>query len=419
MRFRDTSDDPWSSTSSHWWWCEWAGYDPAPNERTHAVRTSTKYMWDIVTPNFHQLIAKGEIINNPMYKYRLVDRGNGSIFYAEGTWDSSYLRVKSRTVEPPIEHLVDSSFYPSDTMTAIDGVLDSDDFTAGRELAVSAAWANVDESEIQALASLAEMPETIKWVSSLLYRARKLISTFLSKKRALRKLLKGTNPADAFSDFWLEFRYAFRPLVFEMQQAVAALEKAVERELRHTARGFQRETVTDVHESTHDYWIATQNRRTVSTIDSNYRAGVLYAIKVDIDEINAVWGLDQPIETIWELTPFSFIIDWFFNIGDVISSWSVSSSLEARASWIVEHHRFGISTSQITLKAENSEAAKNANLTFDVETPGSRVTECHVTRRLPSPERPFTPHLNINLDAGKLLDLATIGRKLFSALRKA
>jgi hypothetical protein len=369
-------------------------------------------MVDVVTPNFHRLVAEGRIINNPMAKQTITMTSTPARLHREGIQKSSGLP----TVQ---EHgFVGNGLGGSATpllnvnMIALNSALLPYEDEAS--VAVSSAWANVDESEIMALASLGEMPETVRWIASILRRAIRILSAFKAKNLTRQTLKALGKPCDTFSDLWLECRYAIRPLVFEMHQAVSALQSQIANGSRNTARGFHR--VEDVSSSSAISGSCSDICWTeIDTVSrhSNYRAGVLYTIDSDVNGIMSVWGLDKPLETIWELTPFSFIIDWFFNIGDIIASWSYNPSLHARASWITEEHKFTYKRELV----DGVSSSSGANLwSVDEWEPGVYHLEHILKRRLPSPRRSIMPQLRINLDVSKISDIAAIGRGILYSI---
>lgn len=200
--------------------------------------------------------------------------------------------------------------------------------------------------------------------------------------------------------------------MFEMYQAVAALKALILAARRQTSRGFNKvETSTSstytVMEASWRYRVQLQKSR-----ESNYRSGVLYRIEADVNKLTSVWGLNQGFETFWELTPFSFIIDWFFNVGDVISSWQTTSGLTPLASWTMENHIF---REKYVVTYDNYQTAFN-NLYETSALPGEIDVVWTFSRRLPSPPRAVLPSLRIKLDMLKILDLATIGRSLLKGM---
>lgn len=379
---------------------------------------SYRAMEDIVTPDFKARQAEGQIINNPML---LSDRSlSQSPDWATGTGACACPNVSYLTYGMPVP--VESDLMPPyriDTLTARQALhlfLD-EHFGTEAGIAITQSWANVDESEILALASIAELPETLRWIQSILKRAMNILRMFRSRKWQRLVARSRKVSLDDVSDFWLEFRYAFRPLVYEMEQARQALENLIEKHARITARGFHEaeEKRTDIVFRGQFNGVVNQYSTYHSgtwTRSSNYRAGVLYAIDDDINGMAATWGLDRPLEAAYEVVPFSFIVDWFFNIGDVLASWSVNPSLSPLASWIVEEHIFTLKADPSSFVPFQGELTCHAKYSFDAG-PGSYEERIVIKRRQTSPPRPILPSLNINLDLEKILDLAAIGRAIF------
>lgn len=56
----------------------------------------------------------------------------------------------------------------------------------------------------------------------------------------------------------------------------------------------------------------------------------------EITEFNRVWGVIPTPELVWEMIPFSWLVDWFTNVGDVISNVStLGSSLQLDYGYIM------------------------------------------------------------------------------------
>jgi hypothetical protein len=366
-------------------------------------------MRDVVTPHFHKRRRQGEVILNPktIIEWKRAEtpvtcRGAGTTSYGYCTHATGVLS----------QHYMPTSVSLPSSLDACENYIDA---YADLDVAVAQAWANVDVSSAAALASLGELPETVEWIKSLLTRALKILRFFKSKKsrlRIIKRSLKGLNTGkvlDTFSDLWLELRYALRPTIFEMKQAIEAAKSIVKKNSRHTARGWHKESSNSIDDFVgyHDTAITTYHR-SVSQSSLNYRAGVLYDIDSDINGILAIWGLDQPLEAIWELTPFSFIIDWFFSVGDIIAGWSVNPSLSPLGSWVTLEWQTSISVSTTNVELGGTLYSDEASWS-----PGAYYEQSLMSRRIISPERPILPSFNLKLDWAKLLDLATIGRGLY------
>lgn len=277
--------------------------------------------------------------------------------------------------------------------------------------AVTSAYADVDQSELLGLASIGEMPETVSWITSVLKRVVTIVATFASKKKILAaaksaRKLTAKDYTDAVSDLWLELRYAVRPLMFEAKQALEALQKAIKRSGRFTARGYIEDLTTS--SSFLEGYNANITHKYAKCIQTKYkaRAGVSYTILDDTMALLSHWGLDQPLEAIYELLPGSFIIDWFFNVGSVISSWSINASLGILGSYVtetiqilgtIEHYGYDIHSPYYLYAVDGL-------------TPGYAKRDHTYKRRVISPDRVVLPSLNIKLDVAKIIDLVTIGR---------
>lgn len=418
--FRDTS----SSSSYQNYWRGISGCSTVRNNATKTYTSSSMYeaMRDVVTPDFKRKIAQGIVVNNPKYKITKQVSHKAGMMYSEGKPTATCLERYDFGVNftwfdfPDFAPVYQGTSLDSLQETVFDAVMEGDNAMA---VAISQSWANVDVSEAAALASLGELPETIRWFTSLLTRMIRTIRFFKSKKQRM-KALKALNPTatvDSLSDLWLEFRYAIRPLVFEAKQAVEAMQAAIEVGSRQTARGWNRihETETTTIENYYCSVAFDADIQRKSSLYSNYRAGVLYEIESDINGLMAIWGLDQSTEAIWELTPFSFIIDWFFNVGDIISSWSISPHLRPLCSWISRDVVYEVSFKLVGCHTHHSYLGNYTPPT--VTDPGSYKHDFRTSIRYPNPRREVLPSLDLNLDWAKTLDLATIGRSLFRSLR--
>jgi hypothetical protein len=356
-------------------------------------------MWDMEVPNFHRRRSQGQIFNNPMisfsdssllkkgliqWKFHWAERG-----YGLEEWTAEYV--------PPV--------FPLNRPTSFDAFADLYFDADARDNAVTKAWANMDVSEAQVLASLGELPETIKWVGSIYTRFNKIASMF--KKKRLLSMAKKVD----LGDLWLEFRYAVRPLFYEMEQMANAANKAM-LPLRQTARGhvesLSSDETTVKQYGALSYW--SVDTKVITTTKAEYRAGVLYQIATDINHLANVFGLNKPLQAMWELTPFSFIVDWFFTIGDTLASWIPNPNLTPLSSWVTEtfivesisSHMGSSNTFTTSVKGEQE---------FNVTPAAGQATSC-LKRRIPAPDKPYTPSLDINLDSAKILDLVLIGKKL-------
>jgi hypothetical protein len=288
--------------------------------------------------------------------------------------------------------------------------------------AVTSAWANVDLSEVQALVALAESGKT---VASLVSIAKRLIKIMIMIKKGDVKGLMSQLTAKQLSERYMELRYAIRPLLYDIQGFAFGLQTESilrTKSLRHTFRGWNLYTDSGCDDFALDDWVYTNEEGTLShseeyhhewSLEVDVRAGVLVAI----EELNriGIYGLTQPFESAWELVPFSFVIDRFLNIGDMISAWAPEMGTRALASWYVQ-------TTSMYQSLEHSHGAMstynwpgNRHWTNDC----SRVVDgCWIDKsivkieRVPEPIRAVVPSFSLRLDTFFLIDLLIIIKKL-------
>lgn len=166
---------------------------------------------------------------------------------------------------------------------------------------------------MDALTTLAEAPETIK---SILDVVRLVLAKYLEVRRKI-KLLKrnkigNESLSEAIADLWLQFRYAIMPNVYTVQDSLEYLNTTLS-EYYSVRRAQQR----SVELPSLDGWEPNGPVQCVERCFLKHRVDTQLITKFDrLLQAN-------PVLTAWELVPFSFIVDWFLNVGDYVSSLTV------------------------------------------------------------------------------------------------
>lgn len=272
--------------------------------------------------------------------------------------------------------------------------------------AVISANANIDISEMLALATAAESRKTVESMRAILWRVFKIMKSV--RKLHLRELYRELTPKEV-ADRYMEARYAIRPLIYDVRGILSSLEKRREH-VRRTFRGEASDSHTNMDSVGHNpglsYITSTWGRCLEYTVSA--RAGVL--CDIEVSEIST-FGLDQIAETAWELVPFSFIVDWFTNCGDWIAAQTPNAGVNQRASWVTVKET--LTTTQNCISAVSTASSNsgwsNVSLTFPSVT-WSRKEE--VLERIVDPTTNVFPSVDINLDAFKLTDMGIILRNL-------
>lgn len=364
-------------------------------DRVYTPRSWVKTMTDVVTENFYKKRAQGAIINNPMLSSTVELTCTPSAYsrcfcgIVNGVWTGT----KYEGVNRPTSALCGGWMDEPDV--GKDSLIDQ---------AVTDSFAKINLSEAQILNTLAEADKSVISLVAILQRVLR-IAKYVKKLQV--KALLGEIKPKALAERYMEIRYALRPLMYDARQITAAVACEAKKADRFTFRGFKSRTSSDddsITASTDTNTVWRANRHAERTVE--VRSGVLCKIEA-LSKLNT-WGVDQPIETIWEITPFSFIFDWFWNTGKIIASWTPEMGIRTLASWYV------VSDStyyeNCCCGSTNDTSIQDAINYLDLSCSMSQLSV--VKERVADPSRSFLPRFNLRLDALKLLDLAIIGKQL-------
>lgn len=178
------------------------------------------------------------------------------------------------------------------------------------------ALARAKASDVGLGESLGEYKETVRAFRKPLHGLRSLLSASLfSRKGSLRKL------RDA-SSLWLEFRYGWAPLVGTINDLIKKRHNITDGAIYES---FAKERVT--LQSTNSIYSRIKNsgtylkaEGTVQTVTT--KRGVVYYRVRDANELTRVRYGMAPIWSVpalaWEFTRLSFVVDWWFNVGNFI-----------------------------------------------------------------------------------------------------
>jgi hypothetical protein len=420
------------STSTHCYAKGWssdyrdvpAATDPSViKDFDYVTKEATESMDDVVTPSWNVLRASGGIANNPMVKVTSVVEDKLMDIYIAHS-------AQVRSGEPPDYDWGDVSTYlyvggnpSSASCAARGGLLDlpACDRSYWKDLALTKAWSNASLDEVQALVMIGESRKT---VLSMISMFRRLIKILKSIKKLDTYALKREVTAKELANRYMELRYAIRPLMYDFNGVVAALKyKASETTNRLTFRGHEYFT-DEIVEHENVYNGQFSNGESVgersfdtmkrSAVSFDVRAGVLTQLKT-INELH-VWGFANPIESAWELVPFSFVIDWFLNVGNTIAAWTPNFGLNTLASWVVTEE---ISEQSYQILGTHS-ALPAPSETVEPSSHQNQLSNCYycltttTKTRTPDPSRRIMPTMKVNLDVFKLTDLLIIATYLFN-----
>ncbi len=204
-----------------------------------------------------------------------------------------------------------------------------------RTLAVNACYANFKESAIATAQNANNLLEAAGSFGVIAKHAATLLKSYKQVKsgnisgalrtlgatlpqKKIKKIIKRSQQA---SDIWLELHFGWVPLVQDIGTSIAAIQRI--------DLGKKRIRSSNSGNFSLPFRSTTGNSNTGSTTYGNQGEGTL-TVKmggvIEVSNPNALLanqlGFVNPLSVAWEAVPFSFVVDWFSNVGQVLSSCS-------------------------------------------------------------------------------------------------
>lgn len=288
-------------------------------------------MTDVVDKDWRGQSRKGVVFNNPV---KMLKVSTQLLSKSTRSWQINLANcsctpsttVRSGTAQGAYTEPANS--VPSSTLFT-----PSVDLETAKTLAGTAAQANIAEPDVMGLVDVAELGKTVRMLREPVFNLRRLVANI---QKDHRKSRKAVTVAQYVAGNWLKYRYGILPLVMSIQGTMKALTKERVSQ-RMTARGASY-VPGQSYNSTLNLNVpsgqAGWNRVIKWTCGQSHtvRAGVLYEYHTSLSS-DLGFTLTEIPPAAWELIPFSFVADWFANMGDYIRAVTPKTGLRILASW--------------------------------------------------------------------------------------
>jgi hypothetical protein len=291
-------------------------------------------MLDTVVPDFFKRRKAGEKFFNPMSIEKVTVASTGSDYHIitiGNTCASPVLKGEQRTVgglkfRSIPNYVAGGIRYPIEYQA-----LTPDEIFRLNVEVSTACLSKRGRSDSDLWESMAEYRQTLQLLKNPLEKIRNISSILLksasSKDPTIRNLLKEV------SGGYLLYRYGITPLMKDVENILKSLQKVSGKQLKTTRSNGQisaRKTVT-----------GSSSVDTNNIIFSNEVVDVVTMRAMCLDEVDLSFGSNLGFSTKglvtlpWELTGYSFVADWFFNIGDYLGSMAPAPGWKLLGSCIV------------------------------------------------------------------------------------
>jgi hypothetical protein len=191
---------------------------------------------------------------------------------------------------------------------------------------------------------LGELTEAVGILSSPLKSFRRSLDKYIHRTRRRVKRLKPRDRQGFVGDTWLEYHFGWLPLLNDIDDAAHTLAEVSAKISRHSpfevVAGYGRAQVNYTHPSYVNLaaggtYYSIKGRRSVEN-----KTEIKYVGEVRIEQVPKFssqrlgLGLRDAIPTAWELIPYSFLVDYFTNVGDYFQALAYG---RCGATWVLKY----------------------------------------------------------------------------------
>lgn len=205
-------------------------------------------------------------------------------------------------------------------------------YTQARNQAAAAYYRSASQiqTKFKGMVFAGELRQTLQMIKRPAQSIRNLLSKHLNDVKKHRSVKDKRKRLEKVRDNWLETQYGLMPLVSDTESALDAFysSKAIQ-PLAEMARGYGK--ASSGGELGYNNFGVPNN----CTLRVVRRGFVDVQVKYYGTIRSTGSGVDKPklygfraaefVPTLWELVPWSFVVDYFSNVGQVLESWSYRS----------------------------------------------------------------------------------------------
>jgi len=352
---------------------------------------------DSVTKGFRKLVEAGAIVNNPFSSTQVWFNSTG--YYLGEGW-KALLNGAPDPSKGYDRHEWTGGTVFANVPYAASPVIDNDPYTYQAKLR---AQANINKSDVMTYVTVGEWHKTKvlhKQVGTALYEA---VKSLYQRKPGFT--------LSKFANGWMTYRYAVMPALYELEGAVKLFNRKISENQRYTARAYgdmQTGTTSPLTHYVADShgWVYTL--RSTCTREVTYRAGILYE-STQFGKIMGGLGLTRPISSVYELIKFSWMLDWWVDIGTWLDAMEPNGSSKTLTAWYSTRDRITHGLEFVAMAQTAGTANERLQSKTRTITGVSRTKIIDVkSRDLWTPTLPWVPPKGSGLNLFRSLDVVSL-----------
>lgn len=211
---------------------------------------------------------------------------------------------------------------------ALNLVIDGDELKRAENLALTRFYAELAsvESVFKGQVFSGELREALHAIRHPAQALRKGVSVYLTALKKGQRIPFSRRPRFV-RDTWLEYSFGWRPLIADIDNAITSfynsdLVKPIFQMVKASGKYENRGDVSSrLQNMGYGFWTSWINAHVLTTQVKYY--GIYRSTGSGVSNGHS-YGFSpwEFVPTLWELIPYSFLVDYFTNIGNIISSWS-------------------------------------------------------------------------------------------------
>lgn len=244
------------------------------------------------------------------------------------------------------EHWVETTYLVPDYLTNLSEVNANNGALSRLNRSIRSA-----QTAFQGGVALGEIGQTLKMLRSPAQALRRGFDDYFTSLKKVKRIRKPVERRRALSETWLEYSFGWTPLINDIKEGYEVLKAKSDYNARNRIFG------ADKTESSTSGFLTTISAginqfdlfgSRVSSVDVKYYGSCASWVADKFSARSLGLDLSNFLPTAWELIPWSFVVDYFTNVGEVISAVSLQKAgvswlmkgVKKQYSFAVEHHNY-------------------------------------------------------------------------------